>query len=69
VTLFAGRQGLLVQRLYMNEAESGILEDRKALRQLLRDCRALRAQAVILPSLDRLSRDVRIAKHLFHEFA
>lgn len=61
IQAFAERQGLLVARFYRDEAESGIKEDRKALRRLLRDCRAGRVGSVILPSLDRLSRDVRIA--------
>ena len=69
VQAFAERQGLLVARFYRDEAESGIKEDRKQLRRLLRDCRAGRVGSVILPSLDRLSRDVRIAENLFHEFA
>ena len=68
VQAFAERQGLLVARFYRDEAESGIKEDRKQLRRLLRDCRAGRVGSVILPSLDRLSRDVRIAENLFHEF-
>jgi site-specific DNA recombinase len=68
VRAFAERQGLLVARFYKDEAESGIKEDRKQLRRLLRDCRAGRVGSVILPSLDRLSRDVRIAENLFHEF-
>src|SRR3989442_10348802 len=69
VQTFAERQGLLVARFYRDEAESGVKEDRKALRRLLADCRAGRVGSVILPSLDRLSRDVRIAENLFHEFA
>ena len=60
--------GALVARFYKDEAESGVKEDRKALLRLLRDCRAGRAGSVVLPSLDRLSRDVRIAENLFHEF-
>lgn len=69
VRAFAERQGLLVTRFYRDEAESGIKEDRKQLRRLLRDCRTGRVGSVILPTLDRLSRDVRIAENLFHEFA
>ena len=55
VKAFAEQQGLLVVRFYRDEAESGIKEDRKQLRRLLRDCRAGRVGSVILPSLDRLS--------------
>jgi site-specific DNA recombinase len=69
VRAFAERQGLFVARFYKDEAESGIKDDRRQLRRLLRDCRAGRVGSVILPSLDRLSRDVRIAENLFHEFA
>src|SRR5713101_1183156 len=69
VQAFAERQGLFVVRVYRDEAESGVKEDRRQLRRLLRDCRAGRVGSVILPSLDRLSRDVRIAENLFHEFA
>jgi site-specific DNA recombinase len=68
VTLLAERQGLFVRRFYRDEAESGVKENRKALRQLLRDCKAGRVGIVIIPSLDRLSRDVRLAENLFHEF-
>lgn len=68
VTLFAEGQGLVVRRIYRDEAESGAKEDRRELRRLLRDCRASRVGVLIIPSLDRLSRDVRIAENLFHEF-
>jgi len=68
VTLYAERHGLLVERFYKDEGESGIKEDRKGLRSLLQDCRKGRIGLVILPSLDRLSREVRIAENLFHEF-
>jgi site-specific DNA recombinase len=69
VAVFAERAGLFVERFYKDEAESGVVENRRALRRLLRDCRTGRVRTVILPSLDRLSRDVRIAENLFHEFA
>lgn len=68
VTIFAERRGFLVERFYKDEGESGAKEDRKALKQLLKDCRSGRIGKVILPSLDRLSREVRIAENLFHEF-
>ena len=57
-----------MEKFYKDEAESGIKENRKALRQLLRDCKAGRIEVVVLPSLDRLSREVRIAENLFYEF-
>ena len=68
VTLFAERQGLFIRRFYKDRAESGVTEDRKELRKLLRDCQAGRIGTVIIPSLDRLSREVRLAENLFHEF-
>ncbi|OGZ01993.1 MAG: hypothetical protein A3G64_03235 [Candidatus Liptonbacteria bacterium RIFCSPLOWO2_12_FULL_60_15] len=68
MTLFAERQELFIRRFYKDEAESGVEENRRELRKLLRDCRAGRVGRVIIPSLDRLSRDVRLAENLFHEF-
>jgi site-specific DNA recombinase len=67
-TLFAQGQGLFIRRFYKDEAESGVAEDRKGLQRLLRDCRAGRIGTVVIPSLDRLSRDVRLAENLFYEF-
>ncbi len=69
VTLFAERQGLFLSRFYKDEAESGVKENRRALRRLLRDGKAGRVGVVVIPSLDRLSRNVRLAENLFHEFA
>jgi site-specific DNA recombinase len=69
VTLFAERQGLFVARFYRDEAESGVKENRDELQKLMRDCKARRVRTVIIPSLDRLSRDVRLAENLFHEFS
>ncbi len=68
VTLFAERSGLFILRFYKDEAESGVEENRKELQRLLKDCRAGRVAKVILPSLDRLSRDVRLAENLFYDF-
>lgn len=68
VKAFAEAQGIAVRQCYRDEGESGVKEDRRALRRLLRDCRGGRVGIVILPSLDRLSRNVRLAENLFHEF-
>ena len=68
VTLFAERQGVFIERFYKDEAESGVAEDRPGLQRLLRDCQRGRIGTVILPSLDRLSRDLRLAENLFYEF-
>jgi site-specific DNA recombinase len=67
-TLFAQDQGLFIDRFFRDEGESGVLEDRPQLKRLLRDCRSRRVGTVIIPSLDRLSRDVRIAENLFWRF-
>ena len=68
VTLFAQAQGLFIDQFYRDEGESGVLEDRPQLKRLLRECRLHHVGAVIIPSLDRLSRDVRIAENLFWRF-
>lgn len=68
VTLYSERHGLFVERFYRDEGESGAKEHRRALQALLRACRRGFISTIILPSLDRLSRQVRIAENLFHEF-
>ena len=68
VTLFADRHGLKVERFYKDEGESGVKEERKALKQLMQACnKNKKIETLILPSLDRLSREVRIAENIFHE--
>lgn len=67
-TLFARERGLFISRFYRDEAESGVLEDRPQLKRLLRECKAKRVGTLIIPSLDRLSRDVRLAENLFWQF-
>jgi site-specific DNA recombinase len=67
-TLFAQDQGLFIDWFYRDEGESGVLENRPQLKDLLRQCRAHRVGTVIIPSLDRLSRDVRVAENLFWRF-
>ncbi|MBI1912125.1 MAG: recombinase family protein [Deltaproteobacteria bacterium] len=67
-SLFAERNGLLVERFYKDEAVSGVKEDRKELRRLMKACNKGKIGVLILPSLDRLSREVRISENLFYEF-
>ena len=67
-TLFAQDQGLFIDRFYRDEGESGVLEDRPQLKHLVRECKSRRVGTLIIPSLDRLSRDVRIAENLFWQF-
>jgi len=68
VTVFAKGKGLLIRRFYRDEGESGVLEERPELQRLLRHCKYGRIDAVIIPSLDRLSRDVRLTENLFWRF-
>src|SRR3954471_17453238 len=68
VTAFAESQKLAIDRIYPDKAESGTAENRKELRKLMRACERGVVAALIIPTLDRLSRDVRIAENLFHKF-
>src|SRR5713101_3105794 len=69
VTAFAHARKLALDRIYPDKAESGVAESRKELKNLLRACKRGEVDAIIIPSLGRLSRDVRIAENLFHEFS
>lgn len=68
VTLLAEQQGCFVDRFYRDEGVSGVSERRRGLRRLLRDCRAGRVGTVIIPAVDRLSRNVQLAENLFYGF-
>jgi len=69
VTSFAEGQHLAINRFYRDEAQSGAAENRKQLQKLLRACQRGEIGAVVIPTIDRLSRNVRIAENLFHQFA
>lgn len=58
---------LEVEDFYVDEAKSGVSENRKKLNQLLRDCKAGKVGAIIVSSLDRLSRDLRFTENLFYD--
>jgi site-specific DNA recombinase len=68
VNEFAAAQNLVIARFYLDEAQSGAAENRIQLKKLLRACARGEIETLIIPSLDRLSRDVRIAENLFHQF-
>ncbi len=68
VTAFAQAQNLVLDVIYPDKAESGAAENRKELKKLIRACLRGEVGTVIIPSLDRLSRDVRIAENLFWQF-
>src|SRR5438046_53476 len=69
VMAFAEGRKLAIDRIYPDKAESGALENRRELNRLLRACERGEIEAIIIPALDRLSRDVRIAENLFHKFS
>src|SRR5437763_1048748 len=68
VTAFAEAQRLVIDRFYRDEAQTGATENRKQLRKLLRACDRGEIGIIVIPCLDRLSRNVRIAENLFHKF-
>ena len=68
VRAFAQRQKLTIARTYADRAECGVAEDRTELQRLLRQCERGHIGTIIIPSIDRLSRDVRIAENLFWKF-
>lgn len=68
VTAFAKARNLVIDRLYKDEAQCGAAEKREQLNKLVRACERGLVGTVIIPTLDRLSRDVRIAENLFHRF-
>lgn len=68
LTLFAQSQGLFIDRFYRDEGRSGTDERRPGLKRLLKDCRTGGIGTVVIPSLDRLSRNVRLAENLFWKF-
>lgn len=59
--------GMPIDDFYIDEARSGVSERRTALNKLVRDCKAGRVSAVIMSSLDRLSRDLRFTENLIHD--
>jgi site-specific DNA recombinase len=68
VVAFAQQQDLSLDLIYKDEAESGAAESRKQLNRLRQACKRGEICVLIIPALDRLSRDVRIAEDLFWLF-
>ncbi|OPY68940.1 MAG: Transposon gamma-delta resolvase [Syntrophorhabdaceae bacterium PtaU1.Bin034] len=60
--------GLVVDDFYIDEARSGATENRKALRRLVKDCNAGKVNGIIISSLDRLSRNLRLTENLLWDF-
>jgi site-specific DNA recombinase len=65
---YAEVEDLHIDEFYIDEARSGVTENRKALRKLLRDCKDGRIESLVVASLDRLSRDLRLTENLLFEF-
>ncbi len=65
---YAEAEGLHIDEFYIDEARSGVTENRKALRKLLRDCKVGKIESLVVASLDRLSRDLRLTENLLFEF-
>jgi site-specific DNA recombinase len=64
---YAEAAGLNIDQFYVDEARSGVTENRKALRKLLRESKTRTIRAVIVALLDRLSRDLRLTENLLFE--
>jgi site-specific DNA recombinase len=60
--------GLKVDEFYVDKAGSGVTENRRALKKLLRHCKTGRVAGITLSSLDRLSRNLRLTENLLFEF-
>jgi site-specific DNA recombinase len=65
---YAEANGLAVDRFYRDEARSGFTENRKALKRLVKDCRAGKVAGIVISSLDRLSRNLRLTENLLWDF-
>lgn len=68
IRAFARSQKIRIDRVFRDKAKSGVIEHRKQLDALLRACERGEYDTIVIPSLDRLSRDVRIAENLFWQF-
>jgi site-specific DNA recombinase len=64
---YAQALNFTVDDYYIDEAKSGVTENRKALKRLLKDCKGGMVEGVVVASLDRLSRDLRLTENLLFE--
>jgi site-specific DNA recombinase len=60
--------GVVVDVYYIDEAKSGFSENRRSLKRLIRDCRTGKIKGIIVASLDRLSRNLRLTENLLFDF-
>jgi site-specific DNA recombinase len=64
---FARDNGITIDRIFKDEAVSGLEEARRELDILLNLCQKGEVKAVIFPSTDRTARSVRISENLYYE--
>jgi len=64
---YAQALGLAIDDFYVDEAKSGATENRRALKRLLKDCRGGKIEGIVIASLDRLSRNLRLTENLLFE--
>jgi len=67
INRYAEANSLDIERFYLDEAQSGVSEERKALKKLVKDCRSGKIDSIIVSSLDRLSRNLRFTENLLFE--
>jgi len=64
---YADHFRLVIDGFYVDEAKSGVEENRRAMKRLIRDCKAGKVKAIIVAFLDRLSRDLRFTENFFYD--
>ncbi len=64
---YAEISNLGINASYVDEAKSGVSENRKELRKLIKDCRMGKVGAIVVSSLDRLSRNLRFTENLLYD--
>lgn len=68
IQTYAETSGLTADTYYVDEARSGFSENRRSLKTLIKDCRAGKIKGIIVASLDRLSRNLRLTENLLFDF-
>jgi len=65
---YAEASGFNVDAFYIDEARSGFYENRRFLKRLIKDCKTGKIKGIIVASLDRLSRNLRLTENLLFDF-
>jgi len=65
---YAEASGFNVDAFYIDEARSGFYENRRFLKRLMKDCKSGKIKGIIVASLDRLSRNLRLTENLLFDF-